>query len=213
MQTVVLDLRFGENRLTAVKRKINVAIAAVWADGNWAFKRRPPVSIVVTAHDAAGLYDVTGTEVIEEILGVYDEDGDPLQFLDPDKFEEAYEGRTDTGKVESFTVYGTDGNLQLRFGPSADTDVTFTLPYNAGPPTLSADADDLADYGWPAHHHELVCVSARIALLRDENDGTWRELEPERKMLADAMRDALIVETGGDTREYGADRLGYEAVI
>lgn len=212
MQAAVLDQRFGASRADAIKRKINVSIAGIWAADDFAFKRRPAVSIAVTPYNTDGLYTVTCTEVIEEILGCYDENGDPLTFLDPDKFEDAYEYGTDEGSPEAFTVYGTDGNLQIRFGPAPDVAKSFRLPYAAGPPTLTADSDDLADFGWPSRHHEIVVVDARISLLRDENDGTWRELEPERTRLLNAMKDALLTESGGETREYGADRLGYERV-
>ena len=212
MQDAVLDSRFGESRRTTAKRKINSAIYKLWPVQQWSFKRRVPLSISVSTDlTLRRAYLVTTTESIEEILGCYDEDNNPLLYMEPDKFEEEYEG-ADSGTPEAFTIYGTDANLHIRFGPPSDAARTYKLPYRMGPPTLSADADNLSTYGWPATHHEIVVVDARIALLRDENDPTWRELSPERKELFDAMVDVLSVESGGETREFGADKLGYGLV-
>ena len=72
MVDAVLDARFGEGRRTTAKRKVNTAISAIWGEHPWAFKRRPPVTITATASNDDGLYDVTATEVIEDILGCYD---------------------------------------------------------------------------------------------------------------------------------------------
>ena len=217
LQDAVLDQRFGSARRTTVKRVINAQIAALWGAYPWAFKRRPPASVTVVASTRdLTLTAITNVEPIEEVLGLFNDDGDPLTALPNDEFEDLYEQshmQGDTGDPESFTVYEGDGSLlNVRLGPTPSAAATYKMVYNAGPPTLSADADDLATFGWPATHHELVIVSARIQMTQDENDGTWRELEPARKRLLDAMVDVMTEDDGGTTREFGADLLGYELV-
>lgn len=217
MQDAVLDQRFGSSRRDTAKRIINAQIAKIWAMDDWAFKRPPPFSAAVPV-DSDGIFAVTITDAteqaqyIEEILGVYDENGTQIMFLPADEFEQKYEA-ADAGEPEAFTVYGTDANLRVRLGPRPAEAKTWTMSCQLGAPTLSEDTDDLTDYGWPAIHHEVVVVRARIHMLRDENDGTWRELEPEAKQLHDAMKDRLLVDSSGETREFGPDTLGSEVVV
>lgn len=212
MVDAVLDQRFGNSRRTSAKRWVNAQIAKIWASEDWAFKR-PPLASAAVPVDALGVYSVTITDStqeaqsIEEILGVFDENGDPLEALENDKFEQLYND-ADPGTPEAFTVYGTDANLRVVLGPPPDEAKTWKTAYSLGAPTLVNDAADLSDYGWPAIHHEVVVVAARIQGLRDENDGTWRELSPEKKELLDAMKDRLLIDTSGETREFGADQLG-----
>ena len=206
----VLDTRFGEARRTTAKRKVNASIGKYWTMQAWSFKRRIPLSITVPYDASRRAYLITASVQLEDILGCYNENGTPLESLPNDLFEERYEQLDSYGEPEAFTIYGSDANLKIRFGPSPSEAKTFYLPYNAGPPTLSADADNLATYGWPANHHELVVVDARISMLMDENDPTWRELEPDRRRLYEAMVDALAEDRGGTTGSFGADTLGYE---
>lgn len=190
LQDEVIARRFNTALRTSIKMWLNNRYNRIWNLADWTFKHTSS-AITVTAGDNSPAMPAD----FAKAEALYDQFGDPLPYVSPRRWEEAYVYAT-SGVAEAYTVI----NRQIFLGPKVVAAATLTLPYirrlchvDAGtgvtPGIMVADTDQPI---WPAEHDYLLVTDTIILGMQLEKDNGWRDLIPERDELVRAMRDDLV---------------------
>lgn len=193
----VQNIRFNATILSTpggIKDWIRAREGEVWQYADWPLKESadPQVSVV---NGAATIALPSTFTFPDQLLQLFDENGQMLSFLDPEQFFRRYEPSNvptvSAGPGEAWTI--TAQNIagvitpQLRIGPTPSTNRTYTVRGGHLPicrsaagawklGTMSADTDLP---WWPDDYHYFL-VSGAIALgKRNQSDPSWQPDEQD----------------------------------
>jgi hypothetical protein len=187
LQDEVIALRFYEGRRDSIKSWLNVRYAAIWNLHDWYWKHViGPLTVTGGNRMPAMPPEFSRSE------GVYDNSGQPLEYMEPDQWRYHYEPTTLTGTPEAYTVF----NDQYQLGPTPDRNLAFTHAYErrlahvdatsgviGG--TMQEDGDETV---WPAEWDYLLVVDTTILGMQLLKDDGYRDLVPQRDELLHGLR-------------------------
>lgn len=210
----ILNLRFNENRRSMAQRWVGIKEMEVWSAYDWPFKVVRGATLTIASGNISPTMPTGFFKVLKN--GLQDDLGSKLTYLEPDLFDSYYVGTSNTyqGRPQEYTIV----NGVLYLGPTPDTGYTFTVSYQrtyvhlngagavtAGP--MSADTDTPI---WDSQFHFLLVPAAMGLGLKLENDPTSGPIDQEYAALMARMADHYLPTDSSETRQYGADNLGYE---
>lgn len=202
IQDEVITARFNAGQRASVKRWINYRYSWVWGHAEWPFKKLGPTNLSITAADQTP----TPPADLHRVIRLWDDLGQPVRWLEPERFDLAYESHDYTGRPSDFKVV----NGVLTVGPTPDASYTYHITYEKALTELSADGDEPA---FPDRYHYLLVMGAISTGLKLENDPTWQPLEQEFIEAVSAMAEDLLPPDHTGNLQYGKDFLGQESWV
>jgi len=187
LQDEVIALRFYEGRRPSVKSWLNVRYTAIWNLDDWYWKHvTGPLAVTGGDRTPAMPPEFSRSE------GVYDNLGEQLEYLTPERWRYHYEGDTAAGTPEAYTVI----NDQYQLGPTPSSSLAFTHAFERR--LCHVDAvdgviggtmqDDTDETVWPAEWDYLLVVDATILGMQLLKDDGFRDLVPQRDELLRGLR-------------------------
>ena len=209
LQDECIRTRFKEGQRTSIRSWINLRYHVLWGLADWPWKRVGPADFAITAADTTP----TMPSDFDRPLLMYDDQGEQVQWLEPDEFDATYLARElqgQSGKPSGFKwVAGT-----ITIGPIPDSNYTYKLVYERGMSylasggaettgSLTADNDQPI---WDTQYHYVLVPGAIATGLRLENDPTYEQMEEEFQTIIQSMRDHYlpVVATYGN-QQFGRD--------
>lgn len=191
----VQSIRFDAGQSDSIKRWVNQRYAALWGAEEWTFK-----------YAKANVTATTGTNTITNLptdfgiaTGLWRADGFPLRYMPPKAYENLYQGATDTGAPEFYTVI--NGSIYL--GPTSnETSSSYLVLYEKRLTALVNDSDTPAI---PAERHYLLVIGALALGLALYNDFTYQFIEQEWQQGIAEMKQEWLVDQRGDVTQWGRD--------
>ena len=193
----VQRLRFSSQQTTSIQHWVNDRYAALWGADEWIFKYgKSNVTVTTGSNLVTDLPDDFGMA-----LGMWRADGYPLRWVAPRDFENLYQGSTDTGGPNFFTVI----NQVIMVGPSSnETSSSYLLLYEKRMTPLVADSDVPAI---PTQCHYLLVVGALYLGLMLYNDFTFQFVEQQWQQGIAEMRQEWLADQRGEVAQWGRDTV------
>lgn len=193
LQDAVMSDRFREAQRGDIKTWINSRLGMLWDSADWTFKHaKTTVTVTAGENVVSGLPTDFGT-----VRALRRSDGTRLHYLDPDDFDDAYFGQTDTGLPYHFTVV----NSAISVGPiSSETNTGYGLFYNKAV-TVLVDDNDTPNI--PVDCHEAIVFGAAVEGLILQNDFTWQGMEQLWSAELQTMKEAYLIDHFGDAAQFG----------
>lgn len=221
LATATLSDRFSPERKPDAKRWLVNRYGKVWAAADWPVKQSAVATLAVTAGSATSAVVPATLAAQTDPAQVFDQYGELVPYVTPAEFYRLFQSDVAAnvrGPALAWTI-DTDatGTSTIRFGPTPDTTVSFTIRGFQGPVhrtvaaptvyvagTLSADTD----VPWfPDDYHDTLVSGAMALGLKRENDPTYGPLDDEfRDGIADMIDELLPRQRG--IRQWG--RVSYE---
>lgn len=213
IRTAIANLRFNSTsaKLAQIEDWIEAAELELWNAAEWVFKRVAAENLTVTASDATPSMPAGFAKATR----LWDDDGCPLRYLDPNEFEELAVPDS-LNAVTGTPAYYTVINREIHLAPTPQSSATFKLSYRrryvhradgstvtAG--TMNSDNDTPV---WDSEHHYVLVPWAMRIGIGLEGDAVPRELDAECVRLFEAMRSDLVSGVEGEVRVWGAG-VGY----
>jgi hypothetical protein len=201
----VADVRFSRdaNKITQIKRWVNAAELELWNKADWVFKRVPAASLAIVAGNRLPAMPAD----YGKTRSLIDNNGEPLNYMDPQEFDDAYAADTSSGPPSDFTVV----NRQIYVGPTPSASVTFKHGYrrryahldNASAVVAGVMSVDTDKPIWDIEHHFVLVPLAIVIGARMENDPAPQVYKDAADELIEAMRSDLFGGVEAQTIQYG----------
>lgn len=191
----VESLRFDSNMSGSIQRWVNDRYAALWNADEWIFKyAQTPVTVTTGSSNVTGLPSNFGIA-----LGLWRADGFPLRWIPPIAYFNLYEGATDTGSPNFYTII----DQSILVGPvSNETSSSYTLFYEKRLTSLVNDSDVPAI---PEQHHYLLVYGALALGLALVNDFTFQFMDEKWQQGIAEMRQEWLNDQRGSVAQWGKD--------
>lgn len=214
MQDECIALRFKESQRESIKRWINMRYHFLWATAEWPWKRVGPVDLSVLTGDTTPVLPTGFTRPYK----VFNDFGQPLDWLSPDDFDDRYMEVLANGTTNRPDAFKWVNNT-ITLGPTPDADYTFKLSYERsmtfmfnGVSEASGDMVNPNDEPiWDEAFHYVLVPGAIATGLRLENDPTFQPLEEEFAVHVQAMKDHYLpTQSPQGNLQYGRDEFGLD---
>jgi hypothetical protein len=205
--STVPGARFKSTQASSYKRWLNSRAAELWNLEDWTFRKATTTLSVTTGTDTA-----TAPSDLGIVMGIWDNDGDEIQYRQPGEFFADHQANAFSGTTGSPSYY-TVVNKAIYLDPTPGTTSSAWRIYydraychkNSGGAyvagDMSADTDTPA---LPDECHYLLVHGATAMGSINMNDFTYQFAEQGWQSGIEVMRRNYLVDQRGETQQWGA---------